>query len=130
MLHSLTSNYRIKIENHIFDGDFTFLVCGNGKYYGGGYCPVPNAKVDDDKMDICYIKKVSRRKILALSHKYKTGTHVRYKDLVHVFQHNELEILSPNKKIPVNLDGEIQVYDSLKIRLSDKKVKFVLPLLP
>ena len=54
MMHSLTSVYKIRIGEHILEDEFTFLVCGNGKYYGGGYCPVPKAEVNDDKMDICF----------------------------------------------------------------------------
>lgn len=127
MIHSLTSVYKIKIGNHIVEDEFTFLVCGNGKYYGGGYCPLPNAEINDNKMDICLIKKVSRRKILSLSYKYKQGTHISYTDLVSTYQENEFEVLSPKKHVAVNLDGEVQVYDSLKIKLSDKKIKLVLP---
>jgi len=78
-------------------------------------------------MDICLIKKVTRRKILSLSHKYKLGTHTAYTSLVSTYQENEFEVLSPEKEIVVNLDGETQVCDSLKIKLSDKKVKLILP---
>lgn len=127
MMNSLTSVYKIKIGDTVLEDEFTFLVCGNGKYYGGGYCPVPDAKIDDNKMDICLIKKVTRRKILSLSHKYKLGTHTAYNDLVSIYQGNEFEILSPEKEITVNLDGEIQVCDSLKIKLADEKIKIVLP---
>lgn len=127
MMHSLTSVYKIRVGEHILEDEFTFLVCGNGKYYGGEYCPVPKAEVNDDKMDICLIKKVTRRKILSLSHKYKLGTHTAYTSLVSTYQENEFEVLSPEKEIVVNLDGETQVCDSLKIKLSDKKVKLILP---
>lgn len=127
MLHSLSSFYKIKINNQIVQDDFVFIVCGNGKYYGGGYCPVPDAKIDDNRMDICLIKKVTRRKILTLSHKYKTGRHVEYEDLVSIYQANSLEILSPSKQLTLNLDGELETVDSLYIRLANTNVKIVLP---
>ena len=127
MMHSLSSSYKIKINNQIVQDDFAFIVCGNGKYYGGGYCPVPDAKVDDNRMDICLIKKVTRRKILTLSHKYKTGKHIEYEDLVSIYQANSLEILSPSKQLTLNLDGELETVDSLHICLADNNVKIVLP---
>lgn len=126
-MHSLSSVYKVKIGNEVLEDEFTFLVCGNGKYYGGGYCPVPDAKIDDDKMDICLIKKVTRRKILSLSHKYKLGTHTSYRHLVSIYQTNSFEVLSPSQNISVNLDGETQVCDHLKIKVADKKINIVLP---
>ena len=127
MIHPLSSSYKLKINDQIIQDDFVFIVCGNGKYYGGGYCPAPDAKVDDNQMDICLIKKVTRRKILTLSPKYKKGSHVKYKDLVSTYQTDSLEILSPQKHITVNLDGELETIDSLHIHLADHNINIVLP---
>ena len=58
------------------EGRFILSVFGNGKIYGGGYHPVPEAKLDDGLMDFCSITEVGVLKIAKLIGIYKKGEHV------------------------------------------------------
>lgn len=126
MLHPLHQHYRLQIDGKLYENDYTFIVCGNGQYYGGGYRPAPQASMQDGYMDICLIKKVSRAKILSLSHQYKLGTHLEHTELATSVKGKRMELLAP-RCASVNADGEILQCDDLVVSVSDRKIKLLLP---
>ena len=48
----------------------------NGRYYGGGYCPAPDASLDDGALEVCLVDHMSRAKALSKLTQYKKGKHV------------------------------------------------------
>jgi diacylglycerol kinase family enzyme len=50
-----------------------FAVC-NASYYGGGFCPAPDSKLDDGLVDIALINGLSLAKALPMIGKYNEGT--------------------------------------------------------
>lgn len=57
------------------DGQMKFClscVC-NGSYYGNGFCPAPDAKIDDGILKVCLVEDISRGQALPLVSKYKKG---------------------------------------------------------
>lgn len=60
---------------------FTLLAVCNASYYGDGFCPAPNAKIDDGLMDCCAIGAVNLPRALFLLTKYKKGRHEGYNDV-------------------------------------------------
>lgn len=127
MASSMAHEYSLLIDGKPIGKDvYTFVVAGNGKYYGGGFCPSPNASINDGYMDVCLIKKVTRRKIIRLSGKYKKGTHVQYDDLVTLKRCRKLQILS-NDILSINLDGEIIDVINPCIELLPAKITLCIP---
>ncbi|NBK96756.1 MAG: diacylglycerol kinase family lipid kinase [Erysipelotrichia bacterium] len=107
MMTSLAHEYTILLDGKaLAKEEYTFVVAGNGRYYGGGFCPSPSASINDGFIDVCFIKKVTRRKIIRLSGKYKKGTHLQYEDIVSLKQCKKIQILSKDK-VAINLDGEV-----------------------
>ena len=76
-----------------------FVVFCNGKYYGGGYNPCPEAKLDDGWIDGCLISPVSRRQILTLAQLYHKGQHTQFTDLVSLFRAKTVHIDTNNQDI-------------------------------
>lgn len=48
----------------------------NGRYYGGGFNPAPQAWIDDGVLDVCLVDHMSRTKAFTQLLKYKKGKHV------------------------------------------------------
>ena len=94
----------------------TISIC-NGAYYGGGYKIAPKSQLTDGLLDVYFIDKMSRFRIIKLLLKLKNGKH-EGKKKVHKFRTNHVEI-EIEKKITFNVDGE---------RLTDKK--FVIDIIP
>ena len=94
----------------------TISIC-NGAYYGGGYKIAPKSQLSDGLLDVYFIDKMSRFRIIKLLLKLKNGKH-EGKKKVHKFRTNHVEI-EIEKEITFNVDGE---------RLTDKK--FVIDIIP
>lgn len=50
-----------------------FAVC-NASYYGGGFCPAPDSKLDDGLLDYTYVDSIKLHRALPLITKYSAGT--------------------------------------------------------
>lgn len=48
--------------NMLYQGSSILCTVNNAKYYGGGFCIVPHADIQDGYMDICVVEGVSKRK--------------------------------------------------------------------
>jgi YegS/Rv2252/BmrU family lipid kinase len=115
----------ISIDGKSFCEKIILCVVGNGKFYGGGILPVPDALIDDGIFDICLVKSVNIFKILMLFSKYKKGMHGNIKE-VSFYKGKEIKITCKND-LPVNIDGEIEYCSELKFEIIPKAIKFVVP---
>jgi len=108
-------------------GRTTLLCICNGRYYGGGFCPVPEAMPDDGVLDMLLIGDISTLKLAQYVGKYAAG---RYKecpeDIITPWHGREVTITSPTT-IPVVIDGEVLRDTTFTVKLSDKKVNFFFP---
>ena len=107
--------FKTKIKN-ISAKYSTISIC-NGAYYGGGYKIAPKSQLTDGLLDVYFIDKMSRVRIIKLLLKLKNGKH-EGKKKVHKFRTNHVEI-EIEKEITFNVDGE---------KLTNKK--FIIDLLP
>ncbi len=62
--------YQLKEDNK----DFALFAICNASYYGGGYCPAPNAVLDDGLLDMALVNGLSLAKALPMIPKYSAGT--------------------------------------------------------
>jgi YegS/Rv2252/BmrU family lipid kinase len=60
------------------EGELAYCLAGicNGQYYGNGFHPAPQAKLDDGILDVCLVEDIPLRKAIPLIAKYKNGTHI------------------------------------------------------
>ena len=63
-------------NEEIFDDDFLLTVAANAPYCGGGFQAASPARTDDGLLDLMMVKKVSRRRFIALIKDYHDGTHM------------------------------------------------------
>lgn len=126
VIRGIAEHYVVQIGDEIIDGEQTFVCICNGRYYGGGFNPVPEADPTDGLLDVLVVKKVTRLQVPGIIGQYKNG---RYKELSHVATHyltDHVEIQC-DKPSAINLDGEIRIAQSAQFRISDKKLRFFYP---
>lgn len=77
--------YRLDYNLEVVDSDanelseneeFLSITICNGKYYGGGFCPSPNALIDDGVLNICAVEKMGFWDSIRTMFFYRNGTHV------------------------------------------------------
>jgi len=85
---------------------FTMIAVCNASYYGDGFCPAPNAKIDDGLINCCSIESVNLFRSLYLLTKYKKGKHEGYKE-ADVFVTTKLTVeATGSRDLNGNYDGE------------------------
>lgn len=126
VIRGISEHYVIKINGQTIDGQQTMICACNGRYYGGGFNPVPTADPTDGILDVLVVRKVSRLQVPGVVGKYKAG---RYKELPHLMTHyrtDKVEILC-DKPTPINLDGELRTWQDVTITVAEEKLRFFYP---
>ena len=126
LIKGIHRHYVVEINGETVDDRFTLICVCNGRFYGGGYQPVPEARPDDGRLDVLLVKKVSRLQVAGLINKYKAG---QYADFPALFRHFSTDrvLIHCDREEVVNLDGEARRGRDVEIRLSDKKLRFFYP---
>ncbi len=126
LIKGIHRHYVVEVNGQRIDGRFTLICVCNGRFYGGGYEPVPTAGLDDGKLEVLLVKKVSRLRVAGLIGKYKAGRWAEFPDLFTHFSTDRIVIHCDREEV-VNLDGEARYGKDVEIRLSDKKLRFFYP---
>ena len=98
----------------------------NGRFYGGGFNPVPEADPTDGLLDVLLIEKVSILKVAQVIGKYKAGRYAELPKLVRHIKTDQL-VIRCDGPTSINLDGELRVSDTVNIRVADEKLRFFYP---
>lgn len=105
----------------------TSLICAcNGRFYGGGFNPIPDSRPDNGKLEFLVVRDVSRLTFIRLVGKYAKG---RYRELANLITHLEgghLEIDSETELV-VNVDGEALWSKHVNFDLIPGGVNFLVP---
>ncbi len=124
LFSSRNFKFKVRIDgDKVVKKDFTLIAVSNGKYYGGGISPCPDANIYDATLDICLADKTNLLKKLKLLPKYKKGTHTDLKE-VSILKAQKISIVS-NKKFPANIDGEVFYTNKLNIQIIPQSINIV-----
>ena len=126
LFKGISEHYVVEVNGERIDGQHTFICVCNGRFYGGGFNPVPEADPTDGVLDVLLVKKVSLLQVPAVIGKYKNG---RYKELPKLVRHlktDAIRILC-DKPTPVNLDGEMITAQVVDMRVAEEKLRFFYP---
>lgn len=122
----IASPMRIECAGRVFDGEISLACACNGRYYGGGFNPVPTARPDDGLLDILVVKKVSRALFLRLVGAYASGKARRYPQYISHLRSDSMIIDAPEPLV-VNLDGEAIYATHIELKLIPGAVNFISP---
>ena len=126
LFKGLSTPTKGKMGDHVWDGETTLLCVCNGRHYGGGFNPVPEAMPDDGVLDMLLIPKVGLLTVARVIGKYAKGQYKQVPDLVVEHHGQEVTITSPEEMVTA-VDGEVLRSKEFVIRLSEKKVNFFYP---
>ena len=126
IFRGISEHYIIEINGERIDGRQTFVCVCNGRFYGGGFNPVPEADPADGMLDVLVVRHISRLQIPGIIGKYKNG---RYKELSHVaryFLTDRIRVICDGET-PINLDGEIRTATTVDLSVANEKLRFFYP---
>ena len=126
LFRGIAQHYVVEVGGETVDAEQTMICACNGRFYGGGFNPVPEADPCDGLLDILLVKKVSLLQVAQVIGKYKNG---QYKELPHLVRHFRTDRLMVHCDKPnaIQIDGELRVSDTVDIRIADKKLRFFYP---
>ena len=126
VIKGLHEHYIVEVGGKKFNGQFTMICACNGKYYGGGFCPVPSADPTDGQLEILLVREVSRLQVAQVVGAYKDGKYADYPDLIRHFTADQVKIIC-DKETGINLDGEKRMGKEILFRIADEKLRFFYP---
>lgn len=121
-------NLELKLElvdgsNFEIKGNYLISALCNGGFYGSGFNPAPEAKIDDGVLNLLLADKIPFIRFIPLIKKYKEGRHKESKYINEILVKSGT-IKSKNKFI-ANADGEIFETDEIKFQVLPKALNWV-----
>ena len=126
LFRGISEHYIVEVEGQRFDDEQTFVCVCNGRYYGGGFNPVPDADPADGLLDVLLVKKVSLLQVPGIIGKYKNGRYRELPEFIRHFRTDRVRILC-DQPSAVNLDGELRVAQTVEMSVAREKVRFFYP---
>ena len=126
VIKGISEHYVIEINGEKIDGRKTMICVCNGRFYGGGFNPVPEADPADGMLEVLIVDNVSRLQVAAVIGKYKDGKYTQYPHLIRHFKTDRVKIIC-DKPTSINLDGELRTAREVDIRIAPEKLRFFYP---
>ncbi len=123
VLRGIAEHYVVEVEGRRIDGRHTMICVCNGRFYGGGFNPVPEADPADGLLDVLIVKEVTRLQVAGVVGKYKAGRYKELPRLVRHFRTKNVRILCDGPT-PVNVDGELLMAQEVNMSLAEEKLRF------
>ena len=126
VIRGIAEHYVVQINGERIDGKQTMICVCNGRFYGGGFNPVPEADPADGLLDVLVVKKVSRLQVPGVIGRYKSGKYRQLPKLVRHFKTDKVRIIC-DKPTSINLDGELRTAQTIDISVAKEKLRFFYP---
>ncbi len=126
VIRGIAEPYVVEVNGEIIDGEQTFICVCNGRFYGGGFNPVPEADPTDGMLDVLLVKKVSRTQVPFLIGKYKNGRYKELADVARYIKTDRVKIVC-DTPTPINMDGELRTAQIVEMSVAKEKIRFFYP---
>lgn len=123
----LTQPMEVNMGPVRYKGPATILCVCNGRYYGGGFNPVPEAMPDDGVLDMLFIGKLTAAQFAKYVGKYAAGKYRECPPSLVRSYHGEEVTFSSGEELVAVVDGESLRGRDFTIRLSERKIQFFYP---
>jgi len=125
------TEYRFPVLEVVVDGKKVFkkapavALVGNIREYGTGFAILPQARPDDQLLDVCVMPVSSRRDLIKLFLSAAAGEHVNQEGVIYVKGRKvRIESTTP---VPVQVDGEAAGMTPVEIDLLPCRIPFIVP---
>ena len=126
VIKGISEHYVVELDGKTIDGQKTLICVCNGRFYGGGFNPVPEADPSDGLLDVLIVEKVSRLKVASVVGTYKSGGYKQLPQYIRHFRTKSITIHC-DKETPINLDGELRMAKDVTMSVAPEKVRFFYP---
>jgi len=126
LIKGVARYFHISAEGMELDGRFSLICACNGRFYGGGFNPVPEARPDDGALDYLIVNDVSRLKFIMIVGKYAKGRFRELGDVITYVRGDRLEIEAGSEFV-VNIDGEAVFTKKMCFKLVPQGLNFIFP---
>lgn len=127
LLRDIGHHWTVTLDGETAEGDFTLISVCNGRHYGGGSTPVPEARMDDGVLNTILVRKISKLSFARLFRVYSAGNYRQLPTVARSVTAREIRIRSEAEEIVTCLDGECFRSREVVLRLADKRVNFFGP---
>ena len=128
LFRKIGRKWRVTLDNEVVEDEFALVSMCNGRYYGGGSTPVPEARMTDGVLHTVLVKNVSKARFARLFPDYSAGNHQKLpRDVVRVSKAKVVRIEALEGDLTTCLDGESMHAQCVTLQLADKKVNFFAP---
>lgn len=127
LFRGIGQHWKITLDDEELEGEYALAAMCNGRCYGGGSTPIPEARMDDGILQTVLVKNISRARFAALFGAYSAGNHEKLPpEVFRIATPKELRIRS-EQALTVCLDGECFRCHDVTMGLSEKKLLFFGP---
>ena len=126
VIRGIHEHYIVEIDGETIDSNQTMICVCNGRFYGGGFNPIPDADPTDGMLEVLLVKKLSRLQVPGVVGKYKNGQFAQLPHLVRYFKTKSVRIRC-DKPTAIQLDGEMRTVEDVTMKIADKKLRFFYP---
>lgn len=127
LLRPIGHRWTVTLDGETEEGDFALVSVCNGRHYGGGSTPVPEARMDDGILNTILVRKIGKLAFARLFGAYSAGNYRQVPQAARVVTAREVRIRSADEEIVTCLDGECFRSHEVVLRLADKRVNFFGP---
>lgn len=126
LIKGIRQSVRVACSGTVFDGEMTLACACNGRFYGGGFNPVPEARPDDGLIDFLLVPGVSRARFVQLVGRYAKGKYASYPQFIRHFKTGSI-LIESKEEFVINIDGEAVFSKRAEISIRPRAVPFIFP---
>ena len=129
LFKGIGSHWTVELDGEAVEDDYALVAVCNGRYYGGGSTPVPEARMTDGVLHTVLVKNVSKARFATLFGGYSAGDYKKLpQDIIRVSTAKVVCIEALEGDLTTCLDGESMHSQCVTLKLADKKVNFFAPM--
>lgn len=114
---------RLRVESEGVTREGSFVLIGNGRYYGAPLKVFTDASLDDGLLDVIVAKNAGHLDLVRYFTGVVTGIHPEFEDIDY-FHTRELLVTSPDD-VPVEVDGELAGKLPVTFRIAPHRLRVV-----
>lgn len=127
LFRDIRRHWTLYVDGKAREDDFTVITVCNGRYYGGGFTPVLEARMNDGILQTLAVRGITRRGFLGLVGDYAVGGYRKFPHIATLYTASEIRIHSEQEDVTISIDGECMTLQDVTFRLADVKLNFFGP---
>ena len=126
LFKGITRNMRLTCGDFSFSGKATLCCVCNGRYYGGGFNPSPDALPDDGILEIYFVRDMNLLQVATAIGAYAKGRADEYPQYITHLRGDSVTVEFDEEEI-INVDGESIKAKKAEIKLIPQALNLIIP---